>query len=787
MHYKSNRLIASTMICLLGLILSLKAEDSSSPSAAETPVSLVNPLIGSDNCRTFFMTAAARPFGMVKLAPDTQILSYWSTGYQNSLNTIYGFSHLHEWKLGGVPVMPVSGTVLMSHAGLAHDSDKPVSDLICPLLGPDSWKSPFDPKTQIVMPGYQKVHLDRYDIDVELTATKRVGFHRYTFGRSDQASVLVPLAGFWGEGRMFQCDVKRTDPSSIEGSVLIGSGFSPSLKPSNPIRLFFVIQCDRPLQLFDGWGANSRIHNKDVNVISADDAGLILGFGKVDSGTKLQMKVALSYCSIDGARLNLTTELPRWDFDAARAEACADWNAELGRIEVSGNHDRKVKFYTDLWHALLGRGIFSDGDGHYPLYQSDDTMVVKSVPLTAEGKPAFDMHVSDAFWWSHDTVGTLWGLAYPEVLGEFCNSWLQFFDDTGELPMGATVGRVDHIMEGAQSYPLFGRAIQMNLPGVNASRAYAAMQAVNSVQHSAALGNMEAFTKFGGWMPADLQPKLSISFTVEDGFCEWVLSQIAAKLGKTEDAARYTALSHGWTNLYNPANGGWLQARNQDGTWIEPFDPLNGKTHCSESNPAILTWFPGYYLAGITQLMGGREKTIQRLNDQFEKAAPDNFRRKWMEYNNEPGFGIVQLFNLLGDPTKTQHWVREVYLANYSGTGTTTEQSYAGDDEDQGLMGSLSDLMALGLFQVTGGCEVNPSYQITTPMFDRVCIHLQSPAYKATDFVITASPDPEKNPYIQSATLNGKPLDRLSITQDQINEGAHLDLVLSPQPSPTVQ
>jgi putative alpha-1,2-mannosidase len=749
---------------------------------AEEPVDLVHPLIGSDRCRNFFMTAAARPFGMVKLAPDTEIFGYYHTGYQNSKTNIYGFSHIHEFQMGGLAVMPVSGTVN-------------------PIPGPERWKSGFNPAAQTVTPGYQKVHLDRYDIDVELTATRRVGFSRYTFERADEAAVFLPLSGVWNEARMFNCDVKRTGSGTLEGSLIFAdSRLSTDSRMVVPTKVFFVITTDRPFKSLDGWRTQEMKWN--INAIKGENSGLVLNFGKVAAGTKVLMKVAISYCSIAQARLNLNTELPGWDFDAVHNAARAEWNTALSRIEVDGTYERKVKFYNGLWHALLGRGVFSDVNGKYPLYHDgqfsevnhdvngqypigskNQSIEIKSVPLNEKGEPVFAMHASDAFWWTQQNLDTLWGLAYPDVLRDFCDSWLQFYDDTGELPMGATPGRIDYIMTGDQAAPLFGRAVQMNLPGVDGEHALAAMEALHKGTNRQ-MGDVDIYAKYGGWMPADLgERKWSVTRTVENSFCDWILGEVAQKLGHTEDADRYLRRSLGWTNLYNPASG-WLQPRNSDGTWVEPFDPL--PYNCQgflESFSAVLTWFPVNDLDGMMQVMGGREKTIQRLNEQFERAEPQHFRFGWLQYENNTGFHHAHLFNLLGDPVKSQRWVREVYEANYSLT-TTSSDAYAHDDEDQGQMGSLSALMAMGLFQVKGGCEVNPSYELTAPMLNRVVIHLQPDCYAAKDFVITAGPDPEKNCYIQSVTLNGTPLTHLSITQDDIRQGAHLNFILSSKPNP---
>jgi putative alpha-1,2-mannosidase len=775
------------VFCFLA-ILPLQAQKSipatNAQKVSEAPVDLVNPLIASDRCRNFFMTAAARPFGMVKLAPDTEISGYYHTGYQNAQTNIFGFSHIHEFQMGGLVVMPVTG----------KESPAP---------GAERWKSSFDPAKQTVAPGYQKLHLDRYDIDVELTATKRVGFHRYTYKRDDDAAILIPFTGLCNEARMFSCDVKRLGMDTIQGSMMFAdSRLSTDSRMVVPTQVFFVITTDKPFKSLDGWRTQEMVRN--ITGIKGENSGLVMNFGKVNGGTTVQMKVAISYCSVKQALLNLNTEAPNWNFEAVRQSAREEWNTLLSRIEVEGSHDRKVKLYTGLWHSLLGRGVFSDVNGLYPVYRktkyseiNDDIggpfpvydkdmyTEIKSVPLDKSGKPLFEMHVSDSFWWSQQNLNSLWGLAYPDVLRDFCNSWLRFFDDTGVLPMGATVGRVCSIMSGQQAAPLLGRAVQMNLPGVDANHAFEAMNATMRSGTNRWSGDVDIYTRYGGWMPADLgERKWSVSRTLENNWCDWVLSQVAQKIGNKKDAEFYNQRSSGWKHLYNPESG-WIQPRNSDDTWYKPFKPLvYASDGFLETFSAVMTWFPAQYdLEGTMKLMGGREKTIQRLNEQFEKAAPQKYRYGWLQYENNTGFYHAHLFNMLGDPAKTQHWVREVYNANYSGV-TTSNTAFATNDEDQGMMGSLSALMSMGLFQMKGGCEINPGYEFTAPMFNRIVIHLQPDCYKAKDFVITAGADPEKNEYIESATMNGRTLKNLSITQDQISKGAVIDFKLSSNPNP---
>ena len=541
---------AVTIFLILLISMGL-ADVAVSAEPTTEPVDLVHPLIGSDWCREFFMTSAALPFGMVKLNPDTALTRKWKSGYQNAEPYVYGFSHLHEYKVCGLPVMPISGSV-------------------DPLSGPEGWKSPFDKQHQTVTPGYHRLTLTRYGIDAELTATMRVGMHRYTFNNSGNAEILVPLSGQWHVCTMRGVEVKRSAPDTIEGSVLTGRG--TSAKKSFDTKVYFVIRADRPFDSLDGWKGKQLL--KSIGNLQGDskggNCGLILNFGMIKGGTPIQLKVAISYCSVEGAHLNLKTELPGWDFAAVHAAARDTWNRALGRIEVTGSHDLEVKFYNGLWHALLGRGIFSDVDGHYPIYDGrGNKKTIKCVPLDSQGKPLFAMHNSDSFWWSQNNLNSVWGLAYPDVLRDFCLSWLQYYDDAGELPQGAFVGRVMHIMPGAQATPLLARAIQMNLSGVDPEHAYEAMK-TQQTHNNSAMGKASVFAQYGGWMPADLDD-WSVTHTVEDGWCDWVLSEVAKKLGKADDAVYFRRLSTGWTHLYNK-DSGWLQPRNSNESWLKPFD-----------------------------------------------------------------------------------------------------------------------------------------------------------------------------------------------------------------------
>ena len=354
-----TRLAVAAALCLLPQLIAAQ------PAPPKRPVDYVDPRIDTHQTRWIFFASASRPFGMVSLSPDTRLEGDWGAGYIYVEPYIRAFSHIHDWQLAGVPVMPVVGR-MNGHEGY------------------EAYKAPFSHEREIVRAGYHKVVLDNSGITAELTSTARVGFHRYAFPATQDAYILLDIGAPIAMTTMADASIRRTGPRQLAGY----STMAPTVRREKPCTVYFVVDFDRDVAEFGGWertpaGKAVRPH---VERVAGPDSGGFVRFRFSEPGQVL-MKVAISYVSEENARRNLEAELPGWDFDGTVRAAADDWNAWLSTIEVSGGTDeQRVKFYTDLWHALLGRRTFSDADGRY-VDNTGTEPRIRRVPLDAEGRP----------------------------------------------------------------------------------------------------------------------------------------------------------------------------------------------------------------------------------------------------------------------------------------------------------------------------------------------------------------------------------------------------------------
>jgi predicted alpha-1,2-mannosidase len=522
-------------------------------------------------------------------------------------------------------------------------------------------------------------------------------------------------------------------------------------------------------------------------------------------GEQILVKVALSYTSEENARKNLAAELPGWDFDRVVRESRDDWNHWLGRLEVEGGTEaQRVKFYTDVWHALLGRRTVSDADGSY-CDNTGPAPVIRCVKLGASGQPPFPHYNFDALWGSQWSLNILWSFAYPEVMDGFCNTMVDVYRDGGLIPRGLSGGNYTFVMIGDPAAPFFAAAYNKGIRSYDAERAYEGLRK-NAVpggirDHAgyefganACGGGMKYYVE-RGYVPEGIEGKGmhkdGASMTLEYAYQDWCLAQFAAALGKTGDAAWLTKRSFNYTNLWD-ASVKFMRPRNKDGSWLKDFAPVAKKgaftaKGFTEATSAIYTHAVPQDMPGLMQLFGGKAQYVAALNRQFELAQPDRFvtphgehGSAWVDYDNEPSMEMAHLFNLAGAPWLSQKWVREVQQAAYG--DITPNGGYCGD-EDQGQLGALSALMAIGLFDVEGGAAVKPTYQITSPVFDRVTIHLNQHYFSGKQFVISTRHNSAANLYIQSAQLNGHPLNQFWFPHAELAGGGALEIELGPQPS----
>ena len=748
------------------------------------PVDLVYPLTDAANSRWFFFNSATRPFGMVNLSPDNAIDADWNAGYRYEKDSIKCFSHIHCWQLSGIPVLPTTGE-FKGH------------------LGSDTYGSVFSHNKETIKAGYHQVYLETYQIKAELTSTTRVGFHKYTFPAAEKSQILFDFSTFLGPSDTQYGLIRKISNAEIEGYAVM----APTIRRPKTVTVFFVAQFDKPFKSLKTWQFGKLLGESEL--IEGEKIGGYVDFSTT-SGEIRKMKVAISYVSEAQARLNLENELNHWDFDKVVAESRTDWNNWLSRITIEGgNETEQRRFYTDLWHALQGRRIISDVNGKY----SDMTgpvRIIRQIPLDANGKPTYNHHNSDSFWGAQWTLNTLWHLVYPEVTESFVNSMIKMYEDGGLIPRGPAGGNYTYVMTGAATTPFIVSAYLKGIKGFDIEKGYeglrknhfpGGMMSKIGYEHNTFKGGGIEYYMEKGYVPHPLS-KIKYGFhqdgstqTLEYAYQDYALAQFAKKLGKTEDYQLFMKRATYYKNIWN-AEIGWMWNRTIDGKWGEPVDILRYDNGWEEGNAAQYTWFVPHDVQGLISLMGNRDIFNAKLNTSFIEAEKHDFtsgkshdkelleklRRVYINYGNQPSIQTAYLFNYSGAPWLTQYWSRKVVEKVYS--GLSPYYGYSGD-EDQGLMGSLAVLMKSGIFSTNGGTSEDPFYEISSPIFNKITFHLHSGYYKGKSFTIEAQNNSAKNFYIQSATLNDKPLDKPWILHETVTNGGKLILKMGSTPNKT--
>ncbi|MCD0468779.1 GH92 family glycosyl hydrolase [Flavobacterium sp. JAS] len=762
--YKIGRIGISLFLIFL---VSCKTEKNTSVKK-KTLVDMVYPLLDTENSRWFFFSSASRPFGMVNLSPDTEINGDWGGGYKYNTDTIKGFSHIHEWQMSGLSVMPLTIS--------KENKEKIFTDFY----------SKFSHETEKITPGYHSLILDRYQITSELTSTKRVGFHRYTFPKNAQKAILFNLNTILGPCDNTKGVLEKNNDYELSGSLVLSTNF----RRPKPLTVFFKIKLNEPITSLE---RNNATGNYLVNL------------GKTDK--KVLMKVGISYTSVENASVNMQEELPHWDFDQIVTQSKTEWNNLLGRIKIEGGTETdQRRFYTDLWHALQGRKMISDANGAYP-DNTGEKFRIGQLPLKADGKSKFNQYNSDSFWGAQWTINTLWGLVYPEIMEEFVNSLMQYYKDGGMIPRGPSGGNDTFVMTGASTTPFIVTAIQKGIVKDDLEFIYTALKknhVLNGImgkagyEHNTNSGGGLKYYLEKGYVPYPLPEgefgshQDGASQTLEYAYQDWTLAQLAKKLNHIEDYNYFMGRSKNYQNIFDKTTG-WMRPKNVDGKWLENFDPYKYENGFIESNGAQSTWFVPHDIDGLVELIGGKEKAAAKLNTQFETAQKlkftsgtshdaelhPEFSRIPINFGNQPSIQTSYIFNVLDRPDLTQYWTRNVVKETFSGLSTNT--GYNGD-EDQGLMGSLNVLLKIGLFQMNGGTDENPQYQIGSPLFNKISIQLNSKYYKGKNFVINAHNNSAENIYINEIKYNNTAVQNFIISHQDITDGGELNLEMSSVP-----
>ncbi|MDR0815419.1 MAG: GH92 family glycosyl hydrolase, partial [Bacteroidales bacterium] len=742
------------------------------------------PVINTADCRFDFFASASVPFGMVGLSPDTKHGDLWKSGYQWNEEYILDFSHIHNAQTAGVPVMPVTGAC-KGHLGLQAS------------------KSRFSHDKETVEMGYHKVYLEDYGITAELTSTCRVGLHRYTFPEAQEAHLLFDLGAALGPTQMDNAYVRQTGANEIEGYSIQ----TPTFRRKKPSIVFFVARTDRNFDGFAGW-KDSVLVEADNNIIAGKGSGAYLTFRHLKAGETILLKVAVSNVSLANARMNMETELPHWNFQQVKNDARKAWNdyLEVFRIE-GGTHEQQVKFYTDLMHTGVGKRIANDVNGAY----TDNTgalPVIRQLPM-ANGKPEHTFLEADGLWGSHWTLNILWSLVYPQYGNWMAETFLDYYRNAGTLARCSWGGNYSYVMVGDHATPLLAALLSTGRATFDEELAYAGARknafpggirdraGYEAGEHPAG-GGIDWYIEYG-YVPVEIKDRGAgfhrggTAMTLEYAYQDWCIARMAKKLGKPSDVDLFMKRSEYWRNVFDPAIG-WARARLKSGEWLEPFAPVASDNAFNtpgfiESSSAIYTFYVPQNMNGLIAAFGGDRKFAARLDDNFEKAKPYRFVTPhgqhgagWVDYENQPSCEMAHLFSHAGMPWKTQYWVRQVKDVTFG--GTTPYDGYNGD-EDQGQMGALGVLMAIGLFDIHGCVGDNPMLEITSPVFDKIIINVPSvenPA-KANIFEIVAKRKKETDIYIQKAELNGKPLNSFQFAAADFLKGGRLELELGAKPN----
>jgi predicted alpha-1,2-mannosidase len=750
------------------------------PAPEEYPdyISWVDPYIETTRGRYIFFITGNQPYGMISAAPLTRNKNQQGGGYNYNSEEVLGFPQIHGWMLSGLDLMPTTGKV-------------------DPTKGEQYWKSKFSHDDEIVQPGYHKMYLEDYGIWLEQTTGERVSFYKFEYTRDDVSNILFNLGGYLATSTMTDAVVHKVNDHTIEGEfITVGRLWGGPDK----VKIYFVAEFDKPFEQLDGWA--DQLYYPDINDVkgaSGSTPQRISGWSYHDAPTSgvsakfsvkktetLQLKMAVSYTSLENAHKNLESELLHWDFDRARKSARDEWNEWLGKIRVEGGTEaQKIKFYTDLWHVLLGRHKIDDANGDYPDYTEGNQVgshtigakfKLRTLPRDNNGQVKYHMYNSDAFWLTQWNLNILLGLAWPEMLDEFSASLVQYADNGGLLPRGPNVGGYSYIMTGCPATSLISSAYQKGLLSkVDTWHAYETMKR----------NHMPGGMQYGGLGVISEEESgrgYNAGITIETCFQDWALAQMAEDLEKKEDYKFFSERADDWQKLFHPKHK-LIFPKDKHGNWLHE-EGLSGKGWV-ESNSWQGTWSVSHDIETLAELMGGNDSLCGKLDYAFRMAVDNDFvfgyGGGYISYANQPGCSNAHVFNHAGKPWLSQYWVRRVNEQAYG--SVSPDKGYGGHDEDQGQMGGVSALMSLGIFSLKGTNSSEPEYDITAPVFDKITISLDSDYYQGDQFEIITHNNSVENCYIQKISLNNNTKNSPKFLHADFEKGGKLEIWLDDKPN----
>ena len=736
------------------------------PRPAVNYAGFVNPLVGTDDHGHTF-PGAALPGGMVQLGPDTDINGWdWSSGYHYSDSSVMGFSHLHRSGMGAgdwgdIMLMPTTGALKVEPGA----KNKPG----------DGYRSLFSHTEEAASAGYYAVNLKDYGIKVELTVSERAGYHKYTFPKSDASHILIDLNHGIGD-KCTNAQIKIVSNTEIEGH----RGSDGFVDNQN---VWFYAKFSKP---FDSSGTWDK---KDIKPGSKSGSGTQIGafvnYVTADNET-VEVKVGISYTSIAQARLNLESELLQRNFEQVKGAAKSKWNKALAKIEIELNPATDVKsvnqkmetFYTALYHSLLFPATFSDVDGKY--------MGMDEKVHTAKG---FTYRSDFSLWDTFRAEMPLLTLIEPNRSNDAINTWIAQYQQGGWLPTPQQFGNsYTNDMIGDHPVVAILDAYKKGIKNFDLQSAYEAvrknaMETPPEGNRSEGRTGLAYYLKYG-YIPYD-KVRESVSRTLEYAFNDWCVAQLAKEAGRMDDYELFMKRASNYKNVMDLKTG-FARPKDSNGKWLDPFDPKfvgHGKDrHYTEANAWQYTLFVPHDVQGVINLSGGRPNFEARLDSLFttssdiKSSVPDiTGLIGQYAHGNEPGHHSVYLYDYAGVPWKTQFMARKVMDELY----TSGPAGLCGN-EDMGQMSAWYVLSAMGFYPVAPGQNV---YSIGSPLFSKVTIYLDKTFGNAASFIIETRNNYKQNKYIQSATLNGKPLNKPWFDHSEIKNGGTLVFIMGGEPN----
>ncbi|MBR1513711.1 MAG: GH92 family glycosyl hydrolase [Bacteroidales bacterium] len=710
------------------------------------PAAYVDPFIGTGGHGHTFPGATV-PFGMVQFSPDTR-MNDWDgcSGYHTSDNTILGFSTTHLSgtgcsDYGDFRFMPVVGPVPVDK-GEEEDTQT-------------GYRSAFQHENEDAKAGYYAVLLDDYNTKVELTTGDRVGMMRCTFPQGADAHLLLDMVEGVNDEFVYEAFLQKENDHAI-------SGFRKTRDWANEQCLYFYAEFSKPFK--DYTFINKDQPTQDERVES-DFIKAQFDFD-TEEGEPITMRIALSAVDVEGAKNNLKAELADgdFDFDALRQKAYDKWNTELKRYEVADNNEsNKTVFYTALYHTMVAPNLFSDADGRY---RAHDLKV-----YTCE-RPVYTVF---SLWDTFRSLHPLFSLMQRERTLDFIYTFINKYETNPHhmLPVWELAANETYCMIGNHAIPVIADAYFNGIRDFDTEKALEAM--VNSSKMD--FRGMGAYMKYG-YIPIEVEGEAT-SKTLEYAYDDWCVARMAEDMGKQDIADEFYARAQAYKNIYNPENQFFQGRRN--GGWMKPFDPAQVNFTLTEANSYQYGFFVPQDINGHIDLMGGWNAYEAKLDALFN--APENLTGRVQPditgligqyaHGNEPSHNTVYMYNFVGQPTKTQRYVKQVMDDFY----TDRRDGYAGN-EDCGQMSAWGVLSSMGFYPAT---PASGYYVLGVPRFQNLRLTFEN----GKQFTVVAKKLSDKNCYVQSVKLNGKALERSYVMFDEVYNGGTLEFTMTDQPNST--